>query len=176
MLNNTLRLSFWYLKIIQTLHPPYHPKIIWLQHILKNKQKENCICIHEIIRLIIMKIKVKMKKRSHRYDINRPRSRHGHRYSKYKKCLGMMMLIFIKQRLSNIWSPIHEIVNGSGQKMLLIKKLVVLCGFRLLSLHLQHVHKNYYKNSSIFDSLLSHTNRCSVISTPFNFICLCITV
>ena len=32
-----------------------------------------------------MKIKVKMKKRSHRYDINRPRSRHGHRYSKYKK-------------------------------------------------------------------------------------------
>ena len=49
-----------------------------------------------------MKIKVKMKKRSHRYDINRPRSRHGHRYSKYKKCLGMMMLIFIKQCLSNI--------------------------------------------------------------------------
>ena len=49
-----------------------------------------------------MKIKVKMKKRSYRYDINRPRSRHGHRYSKYKKCLGMMMLIFIKQRLSNI--------------------------------------------------------------------------
>ena len=30
---------------------------------------------HEIIRLIIMKIKMKMKKRSHRYDINRPRSR-----------------------------------------------------------------------------------------------------
>ena len=25
----------------------------------------------------------KKKKRSHRYDINRPRSRHGHKYSKY---------------------------------------------------------------------------------------------
>ena len=23
-----------------------------------------------------------------RYDINRPRSRHGHKYSKYKKCLS----------------------------------------------------------------------------------------
>ena len=25
---------------------------------------------------------MKMKNRSHRYDINRPRSRHGHKYSK----------------------------------------------------------------------------------------------
>ena len=30
--------------------------------------------------------------RSHRYDINRPRSRSGYKYNKYKKCLGMMML------------------------------------------------------------------------------------
>ena len=29
--------------------------------------------------------------------INRPRPRHGHIYSKYKKCLIMMMLICIKQ-------------------------------------------------------------------------------
>ena len=34
-----------------------------------------------------------MKNRSHRYDINRPRSRHGHKYSKYKNGLVMMMLI-----------------------------------------------------------------------------------
>ena len=27
---------------------------------------------------------MKMKNKSHRYDINRPRSRHGHKYSKYK--------------------------------------------------------------------------------------------
>ena len=39
---------------------------------------------------------------------NRPRPRHGHRYSKYKKCLTMMMLICIKQHLSNISSLIHE--------------------------------------------------------------------
>ena len=34
-----------------------------------------------------MKMKMKMKNRSHRYDINRPKSRRGHKYSKYKKCL-----------------------------------------------------------------------------------------
>ena len=43
-----------------------------------------------------------MKKGSHRYDINRPRSRHGHKYSKYKKCLSKMMLICIKQHLRKI--------------------------------------------------------------------------
>ena len=49
-----------------------------------------------------VKMKMKMKNKSHRYDINRPTSRHGHKYSKYKKCLGMMMLICIKQHLINI--------------------------------------------------------------------------
>ena len=38
ILSNTLRLNFCYLKIIHTLHPCYHPKII--VHILKNKQKK----------------------------------------------------------------------------------------------------------------------------------------
>ena len=48
-----------------------------------------------------MKIKMKTKNRSHRYDISR--SIHGHKYSKYKKkCLSMMMLICVKQHLSNI--------------------------------------------------------------------------
>ena len=32
-----------------------------------------------------MKMKMKIKNRSRRYDINRPRSRPGHKYSKYKK-------------------------------------------------------------------------------------------
>ena len=45
---------------------------------------------------------MKMKNRSHRYDINRPRSSDEHKYSKYKKYLTMMMLICIKQHLSNI--------------------------------------------------------------------------
>ena len=56
-------------------------------------------------------MKIKMKNRAHRYDINRPRSSHAHIYSKYKKCLTMMMLICIKQHLSNIWSSVHEKVK-----------------------------------------------------------------
>ena len=36
---------------------------------------------------------------------------HGHKYSKYKKSLSMVMLIYIKQNLSNIWSSIHEKVK-----------------------------------------------------------------
>ena len=71
-------------------------------HILKHKQNNKYVCIHEIIRLIIMKMKMKIKNGSHRYDINRPRSRHEHKYSKYKKCLNIMMLLCIKQYLSNI--------------------------------------------------------------------------
>ena len=38
-------------------------------------------------------MKMKMKNRSHRYDINRPRCRHGYEHSKYKKRVSMMMLI-----------------------------------------------------------------------------------
>ena len=38
-----------------------------------------------------MKVKMKMKNRLHRYVIS-PRSRHEHKYSKYKKYLIIMML------------------------------------------------------------------------------------
>ena len=97
MLSNTLRLNFFYLKIIHILYPHYHPKIIG--HILQNKQKSKCACIHEIIRLIIMTMKMKIKNRSHRYDINRPKTRYWHKYSKYKNYLVMMIVICIKQHL-----------------------------------------------------------------------------
>ena len=92
-LSNTLKLNFCYLKIIHILYP----KIIG--HILENKQKDNCICIYEIIQLIIMKMKMKMKNRSHRYDTSRPRCRHDHKYSIYRKCLTIMMLTCIKKHL-----------------------------------------------------------------------------
>ena len=49
-----------------------------------------------------MKMRLNMKNRSSRYDINRPRRRHGHKYTKYKICLDIMMVIYIKQHLSNI--------------------------------------------------------------------------
>ena len=52
-----------------------------------------------------------MKNRSHRYDINRPRPRHGHKYTKYKMCLSIMMAVCIKQHLRNISSSIHEKVK-----------------------------------------------------------------
>ena len=61
--------------------------------------------------LIIMKMKLKIKSESHRYNINRTRSRHGHKCAKHKICLSMMMLVCIKQHLSNIWSWIHGKVN-----------------------------------------------------------------
>ena len=56
-------------------------------------------------------MKSKMKQISHSYDINRVRSRHGHKNSKYKNCVSMKLLICIKQYLSNIWSLIHEKVK-----------------------------------------------------------------
>ena len=37
-------------------------------------------------------------------EINRPRPRHEHKYSKFKKWLSMTMVICIKQHLGNIWS------------------------------------------------------------------------
>ena len=51
---------------------------------------------------------MKMIKRSHRSDINRTRARHGYKYTKYKMCLSMRMVMCNKQHLSNIWSWIHE--------------------------------------------------------------------
>ena len=56
-------------------------------------------------------MKMKKKYKSYTYDINRLKSRHGHKYSKYKTCLSMIMLICIKQHLSNIRNSIHEKVK-----------------------------------------------------------------
>ena len=57
-----------------------------------------------------MKMKKKMKKISPRWDINKLRSKHGH---KYRTSVSMMMLICIKQHLNNIWSSIHEKVSNT---------------------------------------------------------------
>ena len=39
-----------------------------------------------------------MKNRSERYDINSPRPRHEQKYTEYKMCLSIMIVICIKQR------------------------------------------------------------------------------
>ena len=49
-----------------------------------------------------MKIRLKMKNRSHRYETNRLRPRHGHKYTICKMCLSIMIVIYVKQHLSNI--------------------------------------------------------------------------
>ena len=43
-----------------------------------------------------------MGNRLHRYDINGPRPRHGHKYTKRKMRLSIMMVLYIKQHLSSI--------------------------------------------------------------------------
>ena len=45
---------------------------------------------------------------SRRYDKNRSRQIRRHRYKIY---LSIMLVVCIKQHLSNIWSSIHEKVN-----------------------------------------------------------------
>ena len=47
-----------------------------------------------------MKIRLKIKMRSYRYDANRPMPGHGHKYTKYKRSLSIMMVTCIKQQLT----------------------------------------------------------------------------
>ena len=80
MLSNTLRLSFCYLKIINILHPRYHPnkKIKY-----SKKEAEEHVCLHSWYYAI-----------NHTEDenvdyidnINRRRYRRGHKYNTLKKC------------------------------------------------------------------------------------------
>ena len=49
-----------------------------------------------------MKMRLEKKNRSHRYDKNRPRPRHGQKYTKYKIHLIIMMVTCIKQHPSHI--------------------------------------------------------------------------
>ena len=62
-----------------------------------------------------IKMRMKKKNRSHEYDINKPRLTHGHEYTEYKTCVKIMMVICIKQHLSNIWSSIHENVTSNTE-------------------------------------------------------------
>ena len=43
-----------------------------------------------------------MKSRSQRHDINVPRPRHEQKYTKYKLCLSIMMVICIKPLFHNV--------------------------------------------------------------------------
>ena len=103
MLSNTLRLNFWDLKIIHMLHSCCHPKII--EYILKKSGKDQVYLFSWGYTINHNENGDESEKQ---IPINRPRSRHGRKYSKYKKCFIKMMLICIKQHLSNTWRSIHK--------------------------------------------------------------------
>ena len=63
--------------------------------------KNKCVCFNDVIELMAMKMSLKMKNRSQRHNINRPRTRHGPKYTKHKMCLSIMMVACIKEHLSN---------------------------------------------------------------------------
>ena len=93
----------------------------------KNSKKwtqNKYVCLDEVIWLMTMKMRLKMENRSYRYDINRSRWSHGHKYSKYKLCRSIMVL-YIKQHLSYIFLCIYIYVcsllsfKGKGEKCIL---------------------------------------------------------
>ena len=81
----------------------------------KKCTKNEYLCLNVLIWLMAVKMRLNMKNRSHRYDINRPSPRHGHSHTEYKMCLSIMMVICIKQHLSNIWGSIHEKVKSNTE-------------------------------------------------------------
>ena len=64
-----------------------------------------------------MQMKMKRKKRKLRYDINRPRSRYGHKYSKYKKFLSMMIHICIKQHLATFEAQLTKMLSSTEDEL-----------------------------------------------------------
>ena len=40
-----------------------------------------------------IKMRLKVKNKSYRYDMNRARPRHGHKYTEYKTCLSILMVV-----------------------------------------------------------------------------------
>ena len=108
-LSNTLRLNFYRLKIIHSLHPLFSSKTNLRYS--KKCAKSKCIRFNQAIWLIAMKMRLKMKYGSHRHDINRTWLRHELKYTWHKMCLSMIMVLRNKQHLSNFWSWIHEKVK-----------------------------------------------------------------
>ena len=116
-------------------------------------------------------MKIKMKNILQRYNLNRPSSRHGHKYS--KKCLSMTMVICIRQHVRDIWSSIHE--NLELIKSIAYKKGVHI--FLLRSHNIQYLCFPTADNFSIVHTITYwpythiHLWKCSY----FDQIDLCLT-
>ena len=50
----------------------------------KQYTKIKSVCFNEAIWLMTMKMRLKIRNRSHIYNINGPRAKQGHKYTKYK--------------------------------------------------------------------------------------------
>ena len=98
--------------------------------------KYKCACFNRIIWLIWRTWGWKWKV-DHRYNINRLRVRHGHKYTKYRIRDITMMVICSKQHLSIIWSLIHQKAKqhwGWVEKICCLQKTVYHRVFAFLSL------------------------------------------
>ena len=71
-----------YLKIIRFLHLRQLPSKN--NKTYSKKSTKTSVCLKDVISLMTMKMRLKMKNRSHRYDINRPTPRYGNKHTKYK--------------------------------------------------------------------------------------------
>ena len=76
----------------------------------KKCTKNKYVYLSEVVWLMTMKMRLKMKNRSHRYDMNRSWPKRSPKYTKNKMYL-IIIVIGIKQHLSNIWSSVHEKVK-----------------------------------------------------------------
>ena len=120
----------------KTKQHPEASRLIFENYLLSSSTSSSidilkkCVSFNEVVWLATMKMRLKIKNESHRYGINNPRLRHGYKCIKYEMCLIIMMVIGIKQHLSNIWSSIHENVNPYVPNALFLYYLTVFWYFQ----------------------------------------------
>ena len=97
-----------------------------------------------ILWLMAMKVSLKKKNRSQRYDTNWPRSRYRN-----VEMYPSIMVICIKQHLRNNWSSIHEKVNmpsragGPDRVSALPQSLLTMCSFFFFE---EPLHVPFFEN------------------------------
>ena len=120
-LNNTLRLNFCYLKTFLLCSSTLSSKN---NRIYKKCAKYKCACFTDVIRLMTIKVRLKMKNRLQRYNINRPKPRHRSKYTNYKMYISIMPLYVLSYTLKLNWWKSQATLRLTWKKALLIKKRV----------------------------------------------------
>ena len=94
----------------------------------KNAQKISYVCLNEVTWLTTIKRRLKMKNRLNRYNINRLRSRHGHKYTKYKYVSVKWWLYVLSNTKATFEAQFMKKFSKTKaelKKALLIKKRVI---------------------------------------------------